>query len=116
LSADAFIGRAIAQGAERGMASLDPVAKTVYAICEAEVYCDMQGIDGLFDRYGYETAGVFAAAFSSIGATEIAAAFTAVAECSASPSDALLTHLNDLVRARCGYGHTDISEYVQQRV
>ena len=116
MSSDAFIAQAIAQGAERGIVALDPVARTVYAVSEAEGYCDMEGIDGLFDRYGYEAASVFAEAFASIGATEIAVAFTSVAKASPPPSDRSLSHLNDLIRDRRGYAYENITAYVQQRV
>ena len=116
MSSDGFIAQAIAQGAERGIAALDPVARTVYAVSEAEGYCDMEGIDGLFDRYGYEAASIFAEAFTSIGATEIAAAFTSVAQSSPPHSDRSLSHLNDLIRDRRGYAYESITAYVQQRV
>jgi len=50
MSQDDFIEKAIDRGVREGLYSLDPVEQAIFAVSEAEVYCDMEGIDSLLDR------------------------------------------------------------------
>lgn len=116
MSVDAFIADAIDRGAKHGLSSLAPLAQVVFAVTEAEVYCDMEGIDSLFEKYGYSSSALFADAFRAIGASKVGAAFFDVAQSDPPISELLLDELNDLVRERCGYGYENISSYVQKHV
>ena len=75
MNAESIINQAIARGEEEGMMALAPVEQVVFAVAEAEVYCDMEGVDALLEKYGGDSVMMFAHAFAAIGANEIAAGF-----------------------------------------
>jgi hypothetical protein len=116
MTPDSFISQAIEQGSELGLGSLEPVARTVFAISEAEVTCDINGIDGLFDRYGLASAATFSAAYRAIGAVEIGAAFELATLVTDPPPEELLARLNGMITERRGYSYQDIVRYVEQHV
>lgn len=77
---DAFINTAIDAGAGDGIEALDHDQRLVYLISEAEVYCDMNGIPSFLDRYFPQWMEETAAAFSEVGAADIAAGLRAIAD------------------------------------
>lgn len=96
------------------MDALDPIEATVFAISEAEVYCDMEGIDALLDRYGTENMDLFAKAFSAIGVSDIAAAFHAIATSAAPVARELLSQANALIAERKGYSFASVESFVER--
>lgn len=110
-----FINRAIAAGEERGLRALAPLERTVFAIAEAEVYCDKDGIDALILRYGVDQLPVFAGAFAEIGAAKVAASLSALGEKSGAPEQ-LLSVANELITGRVGYSYRRIVAYVEARI
>lgn len=116
MTPESFISQAIEQGFELGLDSLEPVARTVFAISEAEVTCDINGIDGLFDRHGLASAATFSAAYRAIGAVEIGAAFELAILVGDPPPEELLARLNGMISERRGYSYQDIVKYVERHV
>ena len=94
MNAESIINQAIARGEEEGLMALAPVEQVVFAVAEAEVYCDMEGVDALLEKYGGDSVTMFAHAFVAIGANEIAAGFAALGGASPSARDRKSTRLN----------------------
>jgi hypothetical protein len=96
------------RGSEDGIQSLAPSERKVWLISEAEVLCDMEGIDSFLDRY--ETLLPEAAnAFAGAGATQIAESLRAIHSQWPTRSDELLDRANTLVTTRTGYDHDSVS-------
>jgi hypothetical protein len=69
------------RGAESGIDSLSDPERKVWLISEAEVLCDMEGIDSFLDRY-QSFLPEAADAFAETGATQIADSLRAIhAQC-----------------------------------
>jgi hypothetical protein len=113
VDAESFITQAIALGERRGLLDLEPISKVVFAIAEAESYCDKDGVEALLHRYGFSALPVFAASFSQVGAVAIAAALSELA--GAGPSEAVLSQVNTLITSRQGYSYESIRAYVAAR-
>jgi hypothetical protein len=88
---------------------------TIFAIAEAEVYCDKDGIDALILRYGFDELPIFACAFAEIGATEVASSLSALGEMRVAPEQ-LLSAANELITGRVGYSYERIVAYVEARI
>lgn len=71
MTADEFIQDAIDRGSRDGASPLGPLARAVFLISEAEVECDMGGIDGFVERRDAGMLRETAAAFALVGAGEI---------------------------------------------
>lgn len=112
----AFIDLAIERGEANGLRSLDPVEAVVFAISEAEVYCDMDGIDALLRRYGAENFGLFASSFLAVGAGVIAEALHAIAASNSPAPEQLLAAASDLITSRCGYSYESIELFVARAI
>jgi hypothetical protein len=111
MNSDAAIRDAIEQGERHGLGSLVGVQKLVFAISEAEVYCDKDGIDGLIHRYGAPAMRTFAQAFDAVGAVEIAAALIALTKDEPIP-EALLERVDTLITDRQGYAYENLRALV----
>ncbi|MDQ0014215.1 CBS domain-containing protein [Variovorax boronicumulans] len=111
MDSDTAIRDALELGERHGLASLTGVQKLVFAISEAEVYCDKDGIDGLIDRYGVPAMCTFAEAFEAVGATEIATALLALTKDGPIP-EALLARANTLITDRRGYAYDNLEALV----
>ena len=99
------------RGAEGGIDSLSRSERKVWLISEAEVLCDMEGIDSFLDRYESllpETADAFAEA----GATQIADSLRAIHAQLPSRLDELLDRASALVTARTGYDYDSVARLV----
>jgi hypothetical protein len=115
MSPDAFIEDAIAAGHQNGIANLDPDQRLVYLISEAEILCDMEGIDSFLVKYSPAWLPECASAFDAVGAVEIGARLRAVN--SDTPRDApILDELNGLISARIGYDYDAIRRVIEQRL
>lgn len=114
MNSSTFIDQAIRCGTAHGMDALGPVEAIVFAVSEAEVYYDMEGVDSLLDRYGLDGMDLFAKAFSAIGASDIAAAFHAIAVSARPAGQELLPLANGLVVARKGYSYASIESFVER--
>jgi hypothetical protein len=75
MSVDEYIVAAIETGARQDLVSMEPTARLICLISEAEILSDMQGIDSFLDRYAPEWLPETTSAFEAVGATEIAAGF-----------------------------------------
>jgi hypothetical protein len=111
MNSDAAVRDAIEQGERYGLGSLVGVQKLVFAISEAEVYCDKDGIDGLIHRYGAPAMCTFAQAFEAVGAVEIAAALIALTKDEPIP-EALLERVNTFITDRQGYDYESLRALV----
>jgi len=116
MSPDDFIEKAIECGARDGLYSLGPVEQVIFAVSEAEVYCDMEGIDGLLDRYRNEAMEMFVSAFSSIGAVEIAETLKAITSPGASGREEMLARANELITVRRQYSYESIRAFVERKI
>jgi hypothetical protein len=110
----AFIDQAIRRGEANGFAALQPEEAVVFAIAEAEVYCDKDGIDALLSRYGRSKMSFFAEAFFRVGASEVASALRAIAAAPMPVSEWLLSEANSLITQRRGYSYESIVSFVER--
>jgi hypothetical protein len=115
LNADEFINTAIGLGARNGVAVLDPDQRLVFLISEAEVDCDMNGIDTFLNSYFPLWMAETADAFAAIGATEIAASLRAITR-DTQRDDPLLDRANDLITERSGYDYEAIHREIERRL
>jgi hypothetical protein len=76
---EAFISTAIEVGSREGIGASDADQRLVYLISEAEVLCDMEGIDAFLGRYLPQWMEETAAAFAEVGASGIAVVLRAIA-------------------------------------
>jgi len=95
------------RGAERGLDSLTPAGRKVFLISEAEVLCDMEGIDSFLDRYSASVSEA-ADAFAAAGAGQIAGSLRAICAQLPARPDELLDRANTLIVARTGYDYDSI--------
>ena len=110
-----FIEQAISRGETEGIEALGPREQVVFAVSEAEVLCDMEGIDSLLHKYGAGSMeSLFAQAFAAIGAREIASALGRVATSEEPIAEHILSHANRLITERHGYTYESIQAYVQR--
>lgn len=114
MDAAQFIEQAISQGETVGLDALDLKAKFVFAISEAEVTCDIDGIDNLVYRYGKASIALFAQAFAAIGASEISIALGEVALADDPIPEHLLSAVNRLITERNGYTYESIEAFVRK--
>jgi len=112
---DAFINTAIEVGSRDGIDALDPDQRLIYLISEAEVLCDMEGIDSFLDRYFPKWIEETAAAFAEVGAAEIAVGLRAITA-DTTRDHPLLDRVNDLITDRAGYDYETIRRAVEQRI
>jgi hypothetical protein len=112
MDTDAFINNAITLGSRHGLDALTSNQRVVFLISEAEVLCDMEGIDTFLDRYEPEWIAETASAFEYIGAMQIAHAFR---EPTTLPSNrkATLDRLNTMITNRTGYNYDSIATAIQ---
>jgi len=113
MDSDTAIHRAVELGERNGLDSLSGVQKLIFAISEAEVYCDKDGIDGLIHRYGAPAMRTFAEAFAAVDATEIASALFALTKDGPIP-EALLARADTLITGRRGYTYEDLQALVRR--
>ncbi|MCL2310715.1 MAG: hypothetical protein FWC42_10725 [Proteobacteria bacterium] len=114
MDADTFINEALVIGQKRGLHALQPVQQVIFAVSEAEVTCDMDGIDSLIEHYGAESLPLFERAYAAIGALEIADALKRLIMFPA--SEEFLERVNSLITERRGYGYESIRAYVAARI
>ncbi len=114
MDANTFITAAIAAGETSGLDALESLQQIVFAVSEAEVTCDIDGIDNLIYRYGANSLPLFGRAYAEIGAAEIAEALRQLAK---SPvSEPLLSRANSLITNRTGYDYEAIRTYVAAHI
>ena len=114
MDADTFIAAAIAAGETSGLGALGSLQQIVFAVSEAEVTCDIDGMDNLIHRYGAGSLPLFGRAYAEIGAAEIA---EALRELAMSPVSApLVSRANSLISNRTGYDYETIRTYVAARI
>lgn len=112
MNSDEVIEDAIRRGEREGLDALGPVEQFIFAISEAEVYCDTDGIDNLLHRYGSSKIDLFARAFLAIGAVEIASALQAVSSSADPVPEELLSRANRLITERHQYTYEGIRAFV----
>ena len=111
----AFVDTAIEVGSRDGIGALDADQRLVYLISEAEVLCDINGIDNFLDLYFPQWKEETAAAFAEVGAAEIAIGLRAITA-ETLRDDPLLDRVNDLIRGRAGYDYETIRKVVGERL
>jgi hypothetical protein len=109
-----FIAEAIRKGSEQGIAVLDADQRLVFLIAEAEVLCDMEGIDSFLRPYAPNHVQECADSFREVGAVKIAASLDSIAAGQASDQD--LTNLNALIVERADYSFDAIAEVIRHRL
>ena len=116
MDAAAFINYAIDRGSSMGLVELAGLEREVFLVSEAEVLCDLDGIDSFVDRYESSGLREAAAAFRQIGATDIAAGMEAMAASLPTVSEDLWDQVTRLVTARAGYDFESIERYVSAKL
>jgi len=106
---DGFIEAAISEGSRNGVGALSLEKRAVFLISEAEILCDMEGIDTFLHQYAPVWIEETVAAFKRIGATDIAKGFEEIGSVEA-PSEQLLDRVNKLVTSRVGYEYADFGK------
>lgn len=112
---DAFINTAIEVGFREGIGALDTDQRLVYLISQAEVVCDIDGIDNFLELYFPQWKEETAAAFAEVGAAEIAVGLRAITA-ETMRDDPLLDRVNNLICTRAGYDYETIRSAVEQRL
>jgi hypothetical protein len=112
---DLFIRDAIEAGARAGIEVLDPDQRLVFLISEAEVLCDMEGIDSFLERYGPRWLAETGAAFDAVGAVDIGATFGTIAA-GAAADDQVVARANELVARRADYSYEAIRNEIVRRL
>lgn len=113
MKSDSVIQLAVERGERYGLESLAGVQRLVFAISEAEVYCDKDGIEGLIHRYGLPAMRTFAEAFEAVGATDIANALLSLAG-GGSIFEGSLALANRLIADRHGYTYESLQALVRR--
>jgi hypothetical protein len=107
-----FIDEAIKLGMQSGLDVLSPLQRRIFLISEAEVSCDMDGIDSFVDSHEPAVLLEASEAFSAVGASAIVAGLKDIAQASPSADEGLLDRVNKLIRNRSGYNTDSIERYV----
>lgn len=115
MTADQFIDEAISTGQREGAATMDVSQRWIWLISEAEVFCDVEGVDSFFDKYAQRWILETADAFELVGATKIAAELRSV-PLDAPVGDPRLDRLNSLITRRAGYSYESIRRVVEDRL
>ncbi len=113
MSPDDFIKDVLSKP-DQDVKALDSNQRLVWLISEAEVMCDMDGIDSFLRRYSNwlpETE----TAFRDVGAREIADGYEAIRE-TATSDESKLDELNEFITERQGYDYESIRRVIQQRL
>jgi hypothetical protein len=116
VTADEFINAAIDKGQSGGPASLHPDERLVYLISDAEVSCDINGIDTLLDSYSPTDLDECASAYAEIGASDIAAALREIVSALPAREEASLSKADSLIKDRVGYNYDAIRAAVDRRL
>ena len=114
MTTDEFISASIERGAKEGMRVLSGKERTVFLVSEAEVLCDMEGIDTLLDRIESKELSGVSDAIDAIGASEIAVCLRKIEESLPIRNDEALRHANDLITSRTGYSYEAIKHYAAE--
>jgi hypothetical protein len=113
MPADEIIDSALKRGAKEGLAALSAVERKVWLISEAEVRCDIDGIDSFLDHYAAVLPEA-AEAFDGIGATQIAQSLRSIHAALPQCPDDLLDRANRLITSQSGYDYDAIARFVTQ--
>jgi len=108
MTPDEFINDSIERGALDGLVNLDKDRTWIFLVSEAEVYCDMEGIDSFIDKYGTDGVLQCAEAFRIIGASEIADGLSLICSSLMDVPEVLLSDVNSLITERAGYDYEAI--------
>lgn len=111
---DEFIEAAISEGNRNGVGALSFEKRAVFLISEAEILCDMEGIDTFLHHYAPAWIKETVTAFNRIGATDIAQGFEEIGSVEA-PCEQLLDRVNKLVTGRVGYEYSAFENLLNQR-
>jgi hypothetical protein len=107
-----FIDEAVKLGMRSGLAALSPLQRQVFLISEAEISCDMDGIDSFVGSHEPAILLEASEAFSAVGASAIAAGLKEIAQASPSADGGLLGRVNKLICNRSGYNAESIARYI----
>lgn len=115
MTVNKFIEEVIKKGNECGITSLNDIERMVFLISEAEIICDMEGIDSFLKNYDDERIEECAIAFETIGAKEISDIFKEIST-NKNINDVLLNRLNELIINRIGYNYESIYNIMEVKL
>lgn len=111
-----FIENAIDQGSRESLQTLNELQKLVFLISEAEVCCDMEGIDSFLDQYDMDEILLTYEAFRSVGALEIAEGLKKLSVLLPTRDEDQLSYINQLITDRVGYDYEAIESTIVARM
>ncbi len=112
-NAKQFINAAIDKGIAQGLDSLTALEQEVFLISEAEVSCDMDGIDSFFDKYAPAHIALAARTFGNVGAVEIAKALMSLVKAHPRRPEEPMVRANELITDRFGYSFESLERHVE---
>jgi hypothetical protein len=113
---DQVIDAALERGKTAGLKALDPISRWIFLVSEAEVLCDMEGVDSFIDRYGGAALLELTDAYRNLGARELAAASYVVAISLPARVSPQMDRLNRLITDRVGYDFDAICAEVTRQL
>ena len=115
MNPEKYINDALKRGNYLPLDHLGPKEKIIFLISEAELCCDMDGIDSLFEKYNESFYEDFRKSFSSIGASQIGQLFDDLKSANHEARETILEELNNLITSRHGYSHESIVEFLLKK-
>jgi len=113
---DKYIEEAVTVGDKNGIESLSELQKNIYIIAEAEISCDMDGIDSFIEKYNKKGVLEASVAYSLIGAIDIAKGLKEIAKALPNPSETVLERTNSFITERYNYSYESIKNYVAKNI
>lgn len=99
------------KGETKGIEALHKPERALFLISEAEILCDMEGIDSFLDRYPKDEIFECAQAFQAIGALHIGKLLKSIVDVLPERPDELLDQTNQVISDRLGYDYNDIQRW-----
>ncbi|TLX73739.1 hypothetical protein E9993_14875 [Labilibacter sediminis] len=113
---DLLINNIVDKGESLGIDGMVGYERIIFLISEAEVYCDMEGIDSFIDNYNNENLLELVEGYKKIGALELSKGFINLINSQKEEKDAILEQLNDMITSRQGYNYDSIKEWLSSEI
>jgi len=111
MNIEEYVDGVLSRGLKQGLPSLAPLERKLFLVSQAEVLCDMEGIDTFLDSYAPAEVLECASAFRAIGATQIADLLDRISRASP-PGEADLSQVNTLITDRTQYDYDAIEAWL----
>lgn len=108
---DTTINKIIDKGESFGLDGMIAYERIIYLISEAEVYCDMEGIDSFVDHYKEDGIKELIEGYRKIGANELSETFSNLINAEAHEKGEILDELNEMITSRKGYNSGSIKNW-----